>query len=118
MISVEEREKIRRLYFLENNSIRQIAQELGCSRPTVRKAIASAEAASYGLKVSRQAPVLGPYTGRIDELLAENEQLPRKQRYTGGKIYQMIQAEGYPGSESGVRGYISRQRADKKRRAV
>lgn len=118
MISVEQREKIRRAYFVEEKSIRQIARELKCSRPTVRKAIASAEPASYTLTVSRPAPVLGPYKERIRELLAENERLPRKQRYTGHKIYQVIQKEGYSGSESTVRGYIAQQRREKKRRKV
>jgi transposase len=118
MISVEQREKIRRAYFVEEKSIRQVAQELKCSRPTVRKAIASAESASYTLTVSRAAPVLGPYKERIRDLLAENERLPRKQRYTGRKIYQIIQKDGYTGGESTVRGYIAQQRREKKRRKV
>lgn len=118
MISVEEREKIRRLYFLENKSIRQIAQEVNRSRFAVRKAIASAEKGSYTLKGPRPAPVLGPYKARINELLAENEHLPRKQRYTGHKIYEIIQSEGYAGSGVGVRCYISRQRHEEKQRAV
>jgi transposase len=91
MISVEQRERIRRAYFVEEKKIRQIARELKCSRPTVRKAIASPEPAAYTLTVSRPDPVLGPYKERIKELLAENERLPRKQRYTGRKIYQTIQ---------------------------
>jgi transposase len=68
--------------------------------------------------VSRPAPVLGPYKERIKELLAENKRLPRKQRYTGRKIYQTIQKEGYTGSESTVRGYIARLRQTKKRQKV
>ena len=118
MISVEEREKIRRLYFLENRSIRQIAQEVNRSRYAVRKAIASAEMQPYTLNEPRPAPVLGPYKARINELLAENERLPRKQRYTGHKIYEIIQGEGYTGSAVGVRCYLSRQREEEKRRAV
>lgn len=118
MINVEQREKIRRAYFVEEKSIRQVARELKCSRRTVRKAIASAAPASYTLTVSRAAPVLGPYKERVRELLVENERLPRKQRYTGHKIYQIIQKEGYTGSESTVRGYIARQRREKKRRKV
>jgi transposase len=118
MISVEQREKIRRAYFVEEKSIRQIARELKCSRPTVRKAIGSPEPAEYTLTVSRPAPVLGPYKERIKELLAENQRLPRKQRYTGHKIYQTIWQEGYDGSESTVRGYIARLRQTKKRQQV
>jgi len=118
MISVEDRERIRRAYFNENKSIRQIARETGHSRPTVRKAIQSAEPALYTLKVKRSAPVLEPHKVRIDELLAESEQMPRKQRYTGHKIYELIEADGYTGSESTVRGYIAQQRRTKRKRKV
>lgn len=118
MIRVEEREKIRQLYFFENKSIREIAREVNRSRPAVRKAIASVEMVSYTLKEPRTAPILGPYKERINELLVENERLPRKQRYTGRKIYEIIQGEGYTGSEVGVRSYIARQRKETKRRVV
>jgi transposase len=118
MIRVEEREKIRRAYFTENKSIRQIARETGHSRPTIRKAIQSAESTPYTIKVPRSAPKLGAYQARIDELLAENEQMPRKQRYTCHKIYELIEADGYAGSETTVRGYIAKKRGSKKKRKV
>lgn len=118
MIKVERREEIRRAYFVEGKSIRQIARELKCSRPTVRKAISSAESTPYTLKAPRPAPVLGPYKGRIGELLVESERMPRKQRYTGYKIYQIIEAEDYDGSTSTVRGYIAKRRREKRRPKV
>jgi transposase len=118
MIKVDEREKIRRAYFFEHKSMRQIAREMQHSRTTVKEAIESAEAKVYTLQQPRAAPVLGPYKARIDELLAENERLPRKQRYTGHKIYEDICSQGYRGSESSVRRYIGLQRRDKKKRQV
>lgn len=118
MIKVDEREKIRRAYFIEHKSMRQIARELGHSRNTVKQAIESAEPKTYTLQESRKAPMLGPYKARIDELLAENERLPRKQRYIGHKIYEDIYAKGYRGSESGVRRYIGLQRREQKKRPV
>jgi len=118
MIKVDERERIRRAYYIEEKSIRQIARELHHSRDTVKNAIHSAEPATYTLKKPRPAPVLGPYMDRIDELLEENEQLPRKQRRTCHKIYEEIEADGYTGSESRVRGYIADKRREKKKRKV
>jgi transposase len=118
MISVERREQIRRAYFVDDKSMRKIAKELRCSRNTVKKAIASPEGEPYTLTSPRSAPVLGSYTKQIDELLAESEQMPRKQRYTGHKIYELIQAEGYTGSESGVRRYIGQRRREKRRPKV
>ncbi len=42
MIQVDEKETIRRLYFIQRQSIREIARELNHSRKTVRKAITDA----------------------------------------------------------------------------
>jgi transposase len=118
MIKVDEKEHIRRAHYVEHKSIRQIARELGHSRGTVRKALASAEPEKYRLKRPRLAPVLGPYKGCIDTLLAENETLPPKQRYTWHKIYETIQAAGYRGSGSNLRQYIGERRREKRRPAV
>lgn len=118
MISVEDREKIRRAYFVENKGLRQIARELRVARKTVRKAIESAEAETYTLNQPRPAPVLGPYKQRIDELLAENERLPKKQRYTSHKIFEEVVKAGYQGAESTVRGYIGQRQKEKKRPKV
>lgn len=110
MIRVDEYETIRRAYFIDGKSIRAIARERGHGRALVRQAIASPEPAPYTLKQPREAPVLGPFKARIDELLAESDSMPRKQRYTARRIYQLIQAEGYPGGESTVRAYVAEQR--------
>lgn len=118
MITVQDREKIRRAYFIEKKSHRQIAKEMKYSRDTVKKAIESAEPATYILRQPRPAPVLGPHRARIDELLDENKRLPRKQRYIGNTIYKDVQAKGYTGAESTVRGYIARRRREKRRPKV
>ena len=89
MIQVDEREQIRRAYFIEHKSMRQIAKELRHSRRQCKEGHrVGGGHRTYTLQQPRPAPVLGPYKARIDELLAENERLPRKQRYTGHKIYE------------------------------
>jgi len=118
MISVEDREKIRRAYFNDKKSLRQIAADLHVARKTVRKAIESAEAETYQLSEPRPAPILGPFKQRIDELLKENEHLPPKQRYIGHTIFKEIQKAGYQGSESTLRGYIGQRRQERRRPKV
>lgn len=118
MLTVEKREQIRRAYHVEEKSIRAICTELACSAKTVRKALASAEPAQYTLHTPRSAPVLGPYQERIQALLAENATLPRKQRYTAHRLYTLLQAEGYAGAESTVRGYVAHLRAEARRPKV
>lgn len=106
MIKVNKIEQIRRAYHIEGKSMRQIEREQHHSWRTIKKALVKAEASSYTLKEAREAPVLGVYKVRIKELLAQNEQLPRKQRLTGHRIFKLVRDEGYRGSESGVLVYL------------
>jgi transposase len=115
MISVDQRAAIRHAYYHEHKSVRQIARDLKCSRKTVDKAIASAEPTPYTRTVPRQSPKLGAFHARIDQLLAEQARQPRKQRYTSHKIFEILQAEGYSGSESRIRGYIGEHKRTTKR---
>ena len=107
MLSVEQYETIRRAYYVDKKSVRQIARELRCSRKTVDKALASATPATYSRTVPYASPKLGSFKQRIDELLAEREQQPPKQRYTAAKLYTILRAEGYQGSQARLRGYLA-----------
>jgi transposase len=118
MITLEQYEQIRRMYHLEEKSARQIARELGCSRQTVSRALSREQPPAYTMSKPRSAPVLGPYQARLDALLEENKRLPKKQRYTAHKLFEVIQAEGYAGSEAGVQMYAVRWRKAHKRPAT
>jgi transposase len=114
MKTVDEYERIRKAYYVEGLSIREISRQLHCGRNLVRKAVDHAEPEKYQLKDARPAPILALYKVRIDELIAESEKQPRKQRYTGHKIYELVKAEGYQGSEGSVHHYVSVQRKARK----
>ncbi len=119
MLTVEEREAIRRAYYVEHKSVRAIARELHHARATVEQALESAEPTQYTQHQPRPAPVLGPYHAQIQAWVAENATLPRKQRYTSHRIYELLRAAGYPGAESTVRGYIGQlRRAQRAKREV
>lgn len=105
MITLEQYEQIRRMYHVEEQSERAIARSLRISRQTVNKALHAEHPPEYTLKQPRPAPRLGAYKARLDELLAENAHLPKKQRYTAHKLFTLIQAEGYQGSEASVQMY-------------
>jgi hypothetical protein len=87
--------------------MRRIAAEEGYSRPTIEKAIANQLYNPYRLKHPKAAPIFGPYQARVDALLLENDHLPHKQRYTAHRMFEVLQAEGYQGSESRIRQYVS-----------
>jgi transposase len=110
MRTVEDYEKIRRTYFVDQQSIRAIHRTLGYDRETIRKAIVEAAPMPYTLEKPREAPVIGPYKQRIAELLKESKQQKRKQRYTAHRIFEILCGEGYTGSEGAVHNYVSRER--------
>ena len=99
---MEEREVLRRAYYVDHKSVRQIAWDYQVARRTVRKALASAAAATYRLQKPRPSPKLGPYQARIADLLAEDARVPRKQRNTSHEIFELLQDQGYIGSEARV----------------
>jgi transposase len=106
MLSVEQHALIRQLFFLDQVSARQIAVRLNVSRNTVKKALDNSTAPTYTLQKPRPQPKLGDFKTLIDGLLLENSRLPRKQRYTSRKIFELLVAKGYSGSYSGVNLYV------------
>lgn len=69
MIIVEDYEAIRRAYYLEKKSIRQIAREQHHSRSTIRKALAKVQPQPYQLTRPKPAPIFGSrFQERVDEL--------------------------------------------------
>lgn len=118
MLTVHSYERIRHAYVVEGKSIRQIGREYGHGYWTVRKALEQSEPQPYQLSQAKAAPVLGAYKEQIEAMLAENERLPRKQRYTSGKIYRVLREAGYQGAESTVRAYVSQRRKAARRPAL
>lgn len=118
MLTVKEWDEIRRSYHIEEKSINEIAQETGHAWRTIKRLVESEEPPKYQRKKPVRARKLGPYHERIKEMLAENEHLPRKQRWTSPRIMKEIQKEGYAGAESTVRHYVAQIRREKKKPKV
>lgn len=118
MIDVESWEQIRRAYYLEQKSMREIGRETGHAWRTVKRVIESGEPGRYVLRNGRDAPKLGPYKEAIGELLKQNLHLPVKQRYTSSRIYQLLREKGYVGAESTVRHYVGQVRKAQRKPAL
>jgi len=112
VLKVDQKEQIRRAFFIEGKSIRQIARERHHDRRTVRAAIRDAGPSRYKLTEPRSRPVLGPYVAIIDECLAKDQLSPPKQHHTSRRIYhRLVEEHGYTGGESTVRDYVRKHRA-------
>jgi len=109
MIKVDQKETLRRFYFIKRYSIRQIAEDFHRSRKTVRKAIADASVPQYRLAAPKPSPVMGPHLDKVMEWLEEDKSRPVKQRHTAHRIYERLVSEcGFKGAERTVRLHISR----------
>ncbi len=108
MLTVEEYCKIR-IAHRDGMSIRQIARRFNHSGRKVRRVLAESEPRPYTLREDRPAPRLGPYKALIEQILAEDEQAPRKQQHTAAKLYRRLRDEhGYAGGYDQVRRYVGR----------
>jgi transposase len=106
MKKVEDFEVIRKAYHIEGLSIREISRRYKHGRKLIRKALEHAVPGPYQITQPRKDGILGPFQERILELLEQSEKLPRKQRYTGHKVYELVEKEGYTGCEGSVHNFI------------
>lgn len=108
MLTVDDYELIRRKYFIDGMSRRQIARELGHGRETVAKAIEHALPPRYRLRQPRGKPVIEEVSGIIEAWLDQDKTRPRKQRHTAQRIYERLRDEhGFTGHASTVRRYVA-----------
>jgi transposase len=111
MLTVVDYDLIRRKHFIDGESARAIAKELGHSRTTVAKAIANPVPPGYRLSEPRVRPAIERYRAIIDAWLKEDQSRPRKQRHTAQRIYERLREEhGYAGSASSVRRYVASEK--------
>jgi transposase len=112
MISVVDKELIRKLHFVEGKSIRWIHRHFGYARQTIRKALKDAAPPEYRLNRPRPQPVTGAIRSVLAEWVAEDEaKLQKKQRHTGQRMYErLVEEYGYTGSPSTIRRLVGELR--------
>jgi transposase len=108
MIKMAQLEDIRKMYFMEGLSIREIHRRTGIHRDTISKYLAFEEPKlpKYRLTKERKHPVLGPYITMIHQIIEEDKTRHRKQRHTGTKIFEILKQEGFIGGYNTVMDYL------------
>jgi transposase len=89
--------EIRRRVLVEGVSRRQILRETGMHWRTLRKMLKHSEPPGYRQSQPRAKKKLAVYVGRIEQILKEDQAMPRKQRHTAKRIWERLQAEGFTG---------------------
>jgi transposase len=85
------------------SSKRGILRREGIHWETLKKLLEHSEPPGYRMKHPRPKLKIGPYLGRIAEIIESDQELPRKQRHTAKRIYERIQEMGYEGRYTQVK---------------
>ena len=93
---------IRQRVLRDGVSIRQIQRETGLHFETIKKVLSHSSPPQFRLP-ERPKPKIGPYLGRISDILDSDRELPRKQRHTAKRIFERLQQEGYSGGYTQVK---------------
>jgi transposase len=89
---------IRVLYFRKGKSKSWIAKELGLSRNTVKKYIASDDPPAYRLCKPRGRPVSNEWEEHVRSMLEQDQDAPRKQHHTAQRVFdRLVHEHGYDG---------------------
>lgn len=103
MLILETEAKIRRLYFVQKQPIKEITRLLGLSRNTVRRVLRKGSQGGAGYRRKQQPALkLGAYQAQLEAWLLADSQLPKAQRCTAMKLYERLKACGYQGAYDSV----------------
>jgi transposase len=98
--------EIRRLHFVENETVSALAKTFKLSRPTIRKHLKTVEEPVYSTRQHQPHPKLGTYLDQLHTWLRNDATLPSKRRRTAQRLYECLQVEGYLGGYSAVQRFV------------
>jgi transposase len=94
--------KIRRWDKVEHKSISEIARRLGASRNTVKKYLRSEDTRPVYKKRAKRLLALGCFASQLDAWLLDDSGKLARERRTGRRLFEGLQALGYTGSYASV----------------
>jgi transposase len=83
-------------------SIRQIQRETGLHYETVKKMLLHPSPPEFRCP-DRSRPKLGPYLAFIADTISADKEMPKKQRHTAKRIFELIREQGYEGGYTQVK---------------
>jgi transposase len=97
--------RIRREFFVQGKTIKEIVRELHVSRNTVRKVLRSGATEFTYAREVQPLPKLGRWKEDLDRLLAANAAKPARERLTLIRMFEALRGLGYEGGYDAVRRY-------------
>ena len=111
MYRVELYAEVRRSVYVEGLSERAAARRFGLARETVRKMLRYRLPPGYRRAKPIRCPKLDAFTGVIDQILADDQPRPKKQRHTAKRIWERLCVEhAFTGGYTIVKDYVRKQK--------
>ncbi len=101
---------VRRAVLVEGISKRQACRRFGIHWQTLQRILEHPGPPGDQRTTKADRPVIGPWLGRLDELIEANRDLPRKQRYTVKRMWQVLQEDGFAGGYTTVKDAVRQLR--------
>ena len=102
--------EIRRAVLVDGLSKRQACRQFDIHFNTLQKILAHPAPPGYQRVAKLDRPVIGPWLGRIDELLEERKTQPHKQCYTIKRMWELLCEDGFTGGYTTVRDAVRQLR--------
>ena len=100
---MDERLEIRHKVLVEGVSKREMLRRTGMHWRTLEKILSNSVSPGYQRSAPIAKPKIGPYLGKIQEILTADKQMIKKQRHTAKKIWEELQKVGFTGKYTVVK---------------
>lgn len=98
--------EIRERVLVDGESRRQIIRETGLHWDTLKKILTHSEPPGYRQRKPRPRSKLGPYVPRVEQILKEDQAMPRKQRHTAKRLWERLREDGFTGGYTVVKDLV------------
>src|SRR5471032_3472474 len=115
MIGVDLIGEIRRAYFEQHRSIKEIVRTLSVSRATVRKVVRSHQTEFKYERGVQPAPKIGAWVEVLTEILEQEAKLPKRERRSTQRLFEELRGRGYDGAHDSVHRFAKEWREDRAR---
>ena len=115
MFRVDKIGEIRRAFFEQERSIKEIVRTLSVSRATVRKIVRGGQTEFKYARDVQPTPKFGEWVEPLIKILEVESKLPKRERRSTQRLYEELRGRGYDGAHDSVHRFVKSWREEKAR---
>ena len=115
MIGVDKIGEIRRAYFEQERTIKEIVRTLSVSRETVRKVVRGHKTEFNYARSVQPTPKLGDWVEALTLILETESKLPKRERRSTQRLFEELGGRGYDGAHDSVHRFAKGWREERAR---